>query len=103
MEFEPGKDDSRRREDAAIRLEQQFKDFLTIYEADKLEAKTWRITFDIRLKPIEDMKLLFERPAKIVGIILVLMITPFLGVIGWNIFKWSAEVIAKLIRETKMP
>lgn len=95
MTDEKPMEDSRRREDAAIRLEQQFKDFLVTYESDKQETKDWREKYDERLKPIEDMKKLFERPAKAAGVIFILMATPMLGIFGWNFFKWLVHQLDK--------
>lgn len=93
-------DDSRRREDAAIRLEQQFADFLKVYANDKVESKEWRITINARLTPLEDLHRTLSTPAKVIGAILLLMITPVAGVLGWTLLKktldWCSMAISRI-------
>ena len=102
--------DARRREDAAIRTEQRLNDFLEAYavetsrtraqyERDVAEARLWRQShttthnemmaeMNLRFKPFEQFMERVNTPAKIVGAVLILMLTPVCGVLGWNVTKW---------------
>lgn len=102
-------DDARRREDASIRTEQRLTDFFERYkqdgeryERDNADARAWRASHDSthkellkeiddRLKPFEVLRDRLDTPAKIIGGILVLMLTPVLGFLGWDITKWIIQ------------
>lgn len=102
-------DQRRRREDASIRLEQKFEDFL---EATRIkeeamakalaikdeESKLWRTSVDDRLNPLVDVYKILETPAKVMRVIVLLMVTPVAGMLGWGFIKksviWASHVLA---------
>jgi hypothetical protein len=49
-------DETRRREDASIRMETAFSIFQQAYAKDQERTEQWRKDFDNRLKPLEDMR-----------------------------------------------
>lgn len=101
--------DSRRREDAAIRLEQRFEDFLeanrikeeATTKADgikEIESKRWRESVDARLDPLTDIYKTLQAPAKMARVIALLMLTPAAGMLGWTFIKrsiiWVSHALA---------
>lgn len=102
-------DESRRRVDAAIRTEQLLKDHIDRYERDWAHRQArlkwdddWRdelmttldkrfTTMDIRIKPFEDLRTKLENPMKVAGTLIIIMITPLLGMLGWDIGKAILE------------
>lgn len=104
-------DDTRRREDASVRLEQWASDFTERYEKDQTtvreSAKAWREKHDTahaalleeinkRLAPFERLLIILETPAKAIGAILVLMLTPVFGMLGWDMAKWLINLLQKV-------
>lgn len=98
----------RRREDAALRMEQKFQDFLVRYEENEDKAQAYRddhelshkallTTLENRFEPLEDLYKTINRPAKIIGTILLLMMTPILGALGWGLFRWTVAHIDRIL------
>lgn len=90
-------DDSRRREDAAVRLEQKFADFLEVYKQDKQSSAEWRIEIEGKMQPLTELHQTLTRPARIIGAVLILMVTPVLGFLGWNVSKWFFLQMEKIV------
>lgn len=98
-------EDARRREDASIRTEQRLLDFIEQYKEDKTASLTWRAKHDKdhasledRLKPLEDLTKTLKRPAQIIGAVLLLMATPFLGVLGWKTIAKTLEWLNRMLQ-----
>lgn len=96
---EERQDDTRRREDAALRTEEHFKLFLEQYNRDQerdareketeiAETLAWRLKFEERVKPLEDLQRQLATPARVICGVIILMATPALGVLGWDCGKW---------------
>lgn len=94
-------DDSRRREDAAIRMEQRFDDFIEAYDKDKADTKEWRKGYDEKLTALNSKISILDRfdtPIKIMGGAAILMVTPILGVLGYDIGKSILHWMDKSIK-----
>lgn len=89
--------DARRREDAAIRNETRFEDFMLMYKADKESSQLWRDSVDKRLAPLEDLYRTLSTPAKVLGALIVLMLTPTAGVLGYALFKRALEWATRVV------
>ncbi len=81
-------------------METQFDAFLKSYDQDKRESKEWRTEVNARLIPLEELNRTLSTPAKVIGAVLLLMITPVAGVLGWTLLKktleWSSHAISRI-------
>ena len=79
-------EETRRREDAAIRMEERFELFLKSYEKNEEGACLWRKEMEGRLTPLEDLVKKMKGPWRItMWIIAMVMAGTFyqIGMKGW--------------------
>ena len=92
---------ARRREDAALRTEVQFEDFVKRYENDQKETSKWRQQYDGRLQAIEGKTEILDTlrtPGKIFGGAIAIAATPILGILGYDLGKHFSEWLARVLK-----